>query len=539
MLGRWKHAGLGLAALLVSVGLPWVGVSERAEATPAGLELGADASSGSGSVVRPGYQWAPVEAAPDPDAGALDRRFGSVAMALSERPKGTANVADPQGLAAAVHAIVTRVGGRAEVAVLARDLGTGEVLVEHRADEPQNPASNQKLLTAAAALEVLGPGYVFDTEVRRAGNDLYLRGSGDPSLDHDDLQAMAVLVAEQVDLAEIERLVVDDTAFSERRFGPGFDPQGVGVAYEAPSGALSVDFNTVEVRVVPVRGASRPRVELDAAGSHVVVINEARVGRRGSIDVQTEYDGTNTLVRVRGWMSPRARAVTVRRRIHDPGLHAGSVFAERLAAVTSSAPLPVTRGGTPLDADEVVVNQSAPLVEILDRGLAYSNNFIAEQVLRTTAWRVFEEPGDWTMGAEILEAYWSALGRGADDLVVENGSGLTHRGRLTAGGLVDLLTLAHRNADEGLLDTLPVAGEPGTLRGRLLRRGRGRVRAKTGTLRGISGLSGVITAPDGTPQVAFSILVHADEPHRMAAPARRRVEDRIVGAVLDALDSES
>ena len=136
----------------------------------------------------------------------------------------------------------------------------------------------------------------------------------------------------------------------------------------------------------------------------------------------------------------------------------------------------------------------------------------------------------------MVQAYWETLGLPSGALVFENGSGFSQRGRVTTSALVDLIAVAHRvQGQEGLLSALPVAGADGTLRARLRRSGK-RVRAKTGTMDGISGLSGVITSEDGVPQVAFSILsnLRAGE---ASGPARKRVEDRIVMAVLKALDA--
>ncbi|HEY0135404.1 MAG TPA: D-alanyl-D-alanine carboxypeptidase, partial [Nannocystis sp.] len=134
------------------------------------------------------------------------------------------------------------------------------------------------------------------------------------------------------------------------------------------------------------------------------------------------------------------------------------------------------------------------------------------------------------------QAYWEALGLPADTLVFENGSGFSQRGRVTTTALVDLIAVASRvSGGQGLLSALPVAGEEGTLRARLRRSGK-RVRAKTGTMAGISGLTGVITAEDGTPQVAFSILSNVRDGGAGAATRRKRAEDLIVTAVLKALD---
>ncbi|MEM6293629.1 MAG: D-alanyl-D-alanine carboxypeptidase/D-alanyl-D-alanine-endopeptidase [Myxococcota bacterium] len=526
MVGRWTRRVGRLAAVAGLLGAVALSSAPRAEA---GASLEEPAQQASSAALR--YQWVPnATPAPPPPGGALAWRFRD----LAERLEVTGEASLDDSTRAELDAVLARASRRADVSFHARDLATGAVLYDHHGARALNPASNQKVLTAAVALDVLGPGYTFETEVAQAGRTLVLRGTGDPSLDRDDLQAMAVIVAEQVELGDVERIVVDDSAFSDDRFGPGFSPEGDGAAHEAPSGALSVDFNTVEVRVAPQRGEAQPRIEIDAVGAHVEVRNEARVGRRGAIAVRTFADADRTVVSVRGTMSRRARAVVVRRRIHDPALHAGTVFAARLAEQWQAEPLPVQRGSMPDDAESLVVNESAPLAEILDRGLAYSNNFIAEQVLRTMAWRLYDEPGTWDAGAEIIDAYWSALGR-TDDAVIDNGSGLSRRGRLTAAGLVDVLLAAHRGDDPALLEALPVSGEPGTMRARM-RRSAGRVHAKTGTLNGVSGLSGVLTDDAGAPVVAFSILVNAHHAPAMPAASRRAIEDKVALTLLKSVD---
>ncbi len=265
---------------------------------------------------------------------------------------------------------------------------------------------------------------------------------------------------------------------------------------------------------------------------HILQVPDA--GVVGRIGVQTYEKNGKTIVEVAGNMSKYARPHKVRRRVVDPGMFTGTAFASVLAQHTTSEPLPVVRGVMPRDAESILVNESAPLIEVLDAGLAYSNNFVAEQVLRTLAWRMTGDPGDWVAGQEILQGYWSALGNDPTTLVVENAAGLSRNGRVTTAGLVDLLSAAYnsRGGAHGLFDALPVAGEPGTMRYRLRMSGK-RVRAKTGTMSGVSGLTGVITSENGAPQVAFSILINGELP----AKHRRSVEDRIVTHVLRALDA--
>lgn len=479
---------------------------------------------------------------PTPSAGEiLEQRLAGLAAAFERRRVARSDIGlvefDVEGLSTAIRDVLEGVGDRAQVSIHIRDLRTDHVLFDDYGDTPLNPASNQKLLTSAAALELLGPDYTFVTRVLRDDNALYIVGEGDPTLMADDLASLAIAAAPALDFSGIERLVYDESAFTTRRLAPGYDPGGPGVAWAPESCALAVGYNYVEITAVADAKTKSVGVTTEPRSTAITIDNRAKLGKKRALDIRTSERDGRTVVEVRGTMTKRSPPVVARRRLHDPAHVAASIFAEVLAELTASQPLPAERGVTPEAAEELVSHESAPLAEILDLGLAYSNNFIAEQVLRTLAWRMTGEPGGWAAGEDILRGYWSALGHDPNEIVIDNGSGLTHEGRLTTTGLVDLLAMASRGSAAGasLLDALPVAGEPGTMRSRLRLSGK-RVRAKTGTLDDVSGLTGVITTEDGTPQIAFSILINAYDVARLHAPVRRSIEDRIVTATLYALD---
>jgi len=438
---------------------------------------------------------------------------------------------------------IAAIGARAQISVHVRDLESGASVFDHLGHTLLNPASNQKLLTSAAALDLLGPEYGFGTEVLLVGKRLYLVGHGDPSLDMDAMRGLADEVIDNVRVGDLEEIVVDDSAFSPRRWAPGFHATGPGVSYEAPSGALSLEFNTVEIEVRGLRRGEKPSVKVFPAGSHILLANRAD-GGSGPLYVDTRSSlsdsrSERTVVVVRGHIEP-GRRVRVRRRVVDPGLHAGTVFSELIALRSGTAELPVSRGGVTEAAgrpEMVALHESAPLLEIVEGELAYSNNFVAEQLLRTLGWRMTGEPGDWANGGRVLDGYWRALGNRSDSIVFENGSGMSSVGRLTTSGIVDLMAAAHRTQTQGygLLDALPISGEVGTVRARLRQTHR-RVRAKTGTLDGVSGFSGVITDEIGTVKIAFSILINVHDNARLSARYRRRAEDKIVMALLAEVD---
>jgi D-alanyl-D-alanine carboxypeptidase/D-alanyl-D-alanine-endopeptidase (penicillin-binding protein 4) len=436
---------------------------------------------------------------------------------LVDRLSGLARRGEAAGLAVGVHV---------------RDLRTGATVFDRSGDQPLNPASNHKLLTSVAAVELLGSDYQFETRLARSGDALYLVGGGDPTLQLPDLYGLAQ-AAVAAGLDGVDRIVVDDSAFSEERFGPGYGAGGPGLAYLAPSGALSLAFNTVVVTVHPTEPGEPVRVEVSPEGSHVRIESSARTGSPRALEVQTRAEGDRTVVAVTGGLAAARRPVVVRRRIHDPGHFTAAAFARILAELDGAPERPVARGRAPAGASAIAVHRSLPLPRALEAALKYSNNFCTEQVLRTLAWRATGRPGSWADGTAIVERFWARVG-GDGALAFVNGSGLSRAGRATPRALVDLVarTQADGTPAAMLAPTLAGAGGEGTLRTRLGRAG-GRVRAKTGTLRGVSALSGVVAGGDGRAALAFSILVNGNR-----ASLGRTLQDGMVLAMLDELDRE-
>jgi D-alanyl-D-alanine carboxypeptidase/D-alanyl-D-alanine-endopeptidase (penicillin-binding protein 4) len=430
------------------------------------------------------------------------------------------------------------------VAIHVRDLDSGAVLFDQHGDRLMNPASNQKLVTATAAAELLGPDYRFETRVERRGDALVLVGEGDPGLQLAHLYELAAAVVRSGAAEGATRLLVDDAAFSARTYGPGYGPEGDGDAYTAPSSALSLHWNTVRVTVRPGPSGHAPEVTVEPPSAHVIVDNRAKTGGRADLRVRSEARGDQTAVVVEGTLPGGHRPMQWFRRVHDPAAFTGHAFA-RLVHEVGGPQLPVAR----LDAEPsldrtsaarvVATHQSPPLSELLESALKFSNNFTTEQVLRTLAWRATGRPGSWVDGREVLRQWWSATGHGDAAIVLHNGSGLSRKGRVRARDLVDVVARSSAAGAElpELVAALPAAGRDGTLR-RRMGAAHGRIRAKTGTMGGVSSLSGVVVSEGGQRRVGFSVIVNDAGDLGRA----RALQDRVALAILrriDALDPAS
>jgi D-alanyl-D-alanine carboxypeptidase/D-alanyl-D-alanine-endopeptidase (penicillin-binding protein 4) len=500
--------------------------------------------------VRYSYAWTPRARPfehPGHQRSLLEQRLAAFAVRV-ERARGVEALPPPVALDSAslsseLDSIIARVEEEAHVAVYVQDLLSATAIYDHYGDTLLNAASNHKIVTTSAAIDLLGPDYIFETGVAFEEGRLYVKGEGDPTLDVEALEVLVRSALEEIGDAVVETVVVDDSAFSSESIAPGFDRGGKGVSYQAPSGALSVNFNTVEVIVYPVEGSARPGVRLEPDSTRARVINRARTthSSAGRVQVETRAGqdalGPITEIVVSGRIPKSGLAQVLRRRVADPGLFAGGVIARTIAVERGVDAPGVERGVRPIALREIAYRASPPLLEITSRVLAYSNNFIAEQLLRTLGWRLTGDPGDWENGREVLAGYWSALGQSMDEIRFQNGSGLSREGRISAQALVDLIAVAERNqvAGKSVLDALPLAGEEGTLRARLRKSGK-RVRAKTGTLDGVSALSGIISAEDGTPQVAFSIISNVRKGEAVAARERKALEDHLILALLTHID---
>jgi serine-type D-Ala-D-Ala carboxypeptidase/endopeptidase (penicillin-binding protein 4) len=490
---------------------------------------------------------APVGAAPtrvlEMRLKALGARVADIHNAWKEQRGEDSESAvkqEAKKIAMGLDPLMREIERRALVSVHVRDLASQQDLYNHNEEALLNPASNQKMLTASAALDLLGAEYRFATSAWRATDAVYLVGEGDPSLSFERLEAMAQSLGHESNVGDVNRLIVDASAFSAEGFPPSFIQDDVGVAYTAPTGALSVNDNAVGVGVRATHPGQPVVVVLDPANRHVVVDSTAKTvapGGADTISVRSAGSGTETRIEVRGSLPADAPPKYERRRILNPARFAGEAFAKALIEVTRNPQLTVEEGRKPANAHLLKSWSSAALVEVLQNAVEHSNNFAIEQVLRTLAWRMTGQPGSFADGTKVLEQYWATIGVNRDALVVDTGSGLSRTGRFSARGLSDLLSAAMmvQQPNSGLLAVLPVAGQSGTLKNRHLE-ARGRLRAKTGTLNDVSTLSGVLMNKDGKAELCFSIMLNPGEKSSMDVGERHRAEERIITVLLDHID---
>lgn len=459
-------------------------------------------------------------------------------------PKATAESmpASTAGLADRIDAaLAAKFLEDAKVSVRIVDLSDGKIIYEKNPELALNPASNVKLFTTAAALWVLGPehryptGAYADTSKLADGvlsDPIYLRGGGDPALVTGDMYELAV----RVRAAGIKRItggiVVDPSRFDSDGLPPGFDQKDEFASYRAPTGATSVNFNTYQVLVAAPGGmGSAPQATVSPDVPSIRIANEAKAaeGTRNRLTVAVDEKDGITTVTLRGTMGVDAPRAAYRYPVSDPSQYAGEVFGLVLRQAGIKLSKRTVKVGAVPSKGSLLARHRSPTLGVLIRSVnKLSNNFMAEQILRT----LVDEDGATARAALDRLAGWSGeLGVPQSGLRLGNGSGLYDNNRISAAQMTHMLARVHGDfryrAD--FLASLAVMGVDGTTRKRLKDSGAERwIRAKTGTLDGVSALSGYAGAPGKQP-VAFSIFMN--DLGRWETGAARRVQNQIAEMV--------
>jgi D-alanyl-D-alanine carboxypeptidase/D-alanyl-D-alanine-endopeptidase (penicillin-binding protein 4) len=430
------------------------------------------------------------------------------------------------------------------VGVHVRSLSDGRTIFDHNGAKLFNPASNMKLLTTASALWYLGPSYRFRTEARRdpkmsdgvVDGNLYIKGFGDPTLTTEEVFGLVNELA----LAGITKvkgdLIVDDSFFDAVSEGPGWEQEHSDQAYAAPIGALAVDFGTFNIRVMPGAKVGAPAiVRVWPAIDNIEVAPTAETvgdGARPRIWIGTSKNGDKVRVAVRGTISAGdGDGVSVRRRVINPALFAGETIKLMLGMRGVEVKGKVKAGKMPrAGVVHVTTHFSKPLGEISSTLNKFSNNFMAEQILKTLAAELTEGPGSWDGGVEVMKKFLLEIGIQDGTFVLANGSGLNDVNRMTPAQLTRVLAAMHARFEvqPEFAASLAVAGASGTIGGRFDDSPAfARLRAKTGTLNGVSALSGYVVTKDEK-VLAFSIVMND---YRGRARPMWRIQERIGNAL--------
>ena len=418
------------------------------------------------------------------------------------------------------------------------DVHSGKVLIDHDSHRAIVPASTQKLVTTVSALLMLGPSYTYHTGLLTDGQtdasgvlqgNLYIRGSGDPSLGSarmDDTLSLERVLDHFLQLLNAKgirrisgHILADESAFDLEMVPRKWLWEDMGNYFGAGSSGLSVNENEYTVFF---RAGHAVGDQASVAGHEPVIpgmsfLNQVRTGPRNSGDqvyiFGAPYGNERLLTGtvplgaqrfpVRGSMPepPLFLARALRDHLTANGIEVGGQgYSRRSAAIQ----------GVPFGSPRTLLGEwvSPPLFEIVYRTNVASVNSYAENLLKTIG---REAGGDGTTraGADAIRRFWEMRGVDTGGMALHDGSGLSPSNRITARMLGQMLEqAAGEHGFPALYNSLPVAGFSGSLAGFFHNRpSEGILRAKSGFLGNVRAYAGYTTLQDGG-LAAFVLIVN-------------------------------
>lgn len=422
---------------------------------------------------------------------------------------------------------------------------SGEVIFDRDGHVGMNPASNLKILTSIAALELLGPAFSFRTRFMSSGEikdgtlqgDLYLRGGGNPVWPYEDVWK-AIKDLQALGLTHIDgNLIADDTYFDEDRRIPGWiaDDDDDSRAFSAQLGALSVNFNTVALLIRPAEMVGQPaRAGFETPSRYVVLDNQVTTSSKGgdTLQVVAVEDGPPVKLKASGTIGVNSPAKRLYRALPDPTGYALSLVGEMMQKEGISMAGTRRRGPSPKDARTLHTVYSEPLSILLTYMNKISSNFIAEQVLKTLGAEKKGEPGSSSGGLAAIKEWLMEKGLWDPSIRMVNASGLSTENRISTAQMTRILNYVYEHGRYRweFIGSLPVAGVDGTLRTRMKGEdAQGVLRAKTGSINGVYAMSGYVLPESGEP-LAFSII--ANTLPRSRQEEVRKVMERVLNKLV-------
>jgi serine-type D-Ala-D-Ala carboxypeptidase/endopeptidase (penicillin-binding protein 4) len=411
----------------------------------------------------------------------------------------------------------------AEASIQIVDLDTGRVIAEHDAHLALAPASNMKLFTTAAAMDLLGPNSQITTTVYIRGDvdatgtltgDVKIVGHGDPTIGgrfHDN-RATAVIDDWATDLKRAGVKTINGNLIFEYGYmdteyiHPTWPADQLVNWYEAPISAFSMQEGCVEVRVIPSRPGKPCVVQLEPSTNYLDVESSCVTGR--GLPFITRVRDSNTIL-IRGGVPNRSGPTEIFVTVQNPIHYFAAVTSETFArnGITLHGQIVLTPRDTRPDW-RAVAQHSTPLNIIVYVINKKSQNHYAEQLVKIIGAEK-KKDGTWTAGTNTVTEWLSGkLSVPPNEFHQADGSGMSRDNRASANAFIHLLRyMWHTPYREDFVSSLPYSGDPDSKFGKRLRTPpyARNVFAKTGYIVGVVGLSGYVHGASGK-IYAFSFI---------------------------------
>lgn len=455
-----------------------------------------------------------------------EKTIGALASQSSNQKSPTAEFICPAQLGTAIEGVINRPPfRRAHWGILVESLSpkiNDRALYNLNDDRYFIPASNTKLLTTAAALLALGANYQIRTSIYDTGEGtLRVVGRGDPSLTDVQLKDLSRQLKRQ-GIRNIRNLILEDSYLQGDVLNPTWEWEDIHFDYGTSVNNLILNQNAVELTLSPQQPGQPLRVDWSdtIASRQWKIENESmttEAGKPNSVSVTAVLG--QPVLRITGQLAIDANPETFNMAVINPANNFLQHFRHALAleGITVNQ-ASVTSKVSPNQEQELAAVESPPLSLLVFETNQESNNLYAEVLLRTLQISAQQVPdtspnrNSADIGLQQLKTTLTTLGVDPQSYIIVDGSGLSRHNLISPKAIAQTLQLMAKTPQARVYrDSLPVAGVSGTLKNRFRHTvAQGNVQAKTGSLTGISALSGYLDVPGYQPLV-FSIMVNQSE----------------------------
>lgn len=392
------------------------------------------------------------------------------------------------------------------VAVYVQPVDAALPTVSHNADKSLTPASVMKLVTTYAALDLLTPSYRWKTEVYRDGSlengvlngNLIIKGYGDPSFKAQEFWRLLMRL-KQAGVEEIEGDLVLDKSYFSANVGVRrtFDNEPWR-AYNAEPSAFVVNGRNTSFKFVAAENSVSISQEFELP--EVQIINNIKLSQAACGEWRSRFSYTvkqtdfASIVSFSGTFSPDCGERYLELSVFDDEKYAFYTFKKLWRELGGKFSGNLKIQETPMSATKIAEQASDPLGYVIRDVNKWSNNLMARQLLLTIAGEKTGLPATEAKGMATITAWLAQKNLKFDELVVENGSGLSRIARISAQHLGQLLVSAYHGASmPEFMASLPILAQDGTIKKRLSGSQVGsRAHLKTGSIDGVSAIAGYV-----------------------------------------------
>ena len=407
------------------------------------------------------------------------------------------------------------------VSVSVKNAKNGKILYEYNENKYLHPASSLKLFSMAAVYDQLGGDYQYRTQLfKDKNNNVYIKLSGDPTLTTGDLTKLFKELRTKYKF-QVKDVVVDPTVFDSTQWGTGWMWDDDTSKYLPKYSPFTINGNVVNISVKPSKNNAMPEIK-NKSNYQITLVNMLKNGDKNNVQVVRQPWVQSDMTYLKGTVkTPVTIQLPVNQLERNFIINLQSALKSANVSPKGSIKVAPMQGHTELILEHV----SKPLDTIISKVLKDSNNLYAEMIFKTSGAKFTDAQGTTASGIDFFNNYYKDLKTSTSPVIVD-GSGASRNDLVTADWMTEALNKIYSGSDFESFEPLMAKPVEGTLSDRLLNISQ-YVRAKTGTISGISALTGYVDSKSGT-KYSFAILIQNYPGSSIDA---KKLEDSIVNEI--------